>query len=118
MIRVTVKRSDNRSITAFTVQGHAGYAVSGSDIVCAGVSAVTVGAVNAVEALLSVELPSDMKDGWLSVRIPAQLPDDVSDKVQLILESMIVMLKTIQDSYGNYMQVKEHYGIKEVDKIC
>lgn len=107
MIRITVERSDNRSIAAFTVQGHAGFAASGSDIVCAGVSAVTIGAVNAVEALLSVELPAEMEDGWLSVRIPKQLPADVNDKVQLILESMLVMLRSIQDSYGKYMRIRE-----------
>jgi len=107
MIRVIVTRNTSRAVTAFTVQGHAGFDVSGRDIVCAGVSAVTVGAVNAVEALLSVELPSDMKDGWLDVRIPTQLPADVDIKVQLILESMIVMLQTIQDSYGKYMTIQE-----------
>jgi len=107
MIRIEVKRDGNRFIQSFTVQGHAGFAASGSDIVCAGVSAVTVGAVNAVEALLSVELPSEMKDGWLSVRIPKHLPESTSHNVQLILESMIVMLQTIQDSYGKYMVLQD-----------
>jgi uncharacterized protein len=118
MIKVTVYRNDDRTIHAFQVKGHAGYAASGQDIVCAGVSAVTVGTVNAIEALLAVELPSEMKDGWLSSRIPSDLPGDVHQQVQLLLESMVVMLQSIQDSYGKHIKLQTQYGKKEVDRTC
>jgi uncharacterized protein len=118
MIKITVTRNDDHSISSFRVTGHAGYAASGQDIVCAGVSAVTVGTVNAVEALLSVELPAEMKDGWLSARIPANLPGDVQQQVQLLLESMMVMLESIQDSYGSYIQIRTQSSKKEVDRTC
>lgn len=94
-------------IVAFRVFGHAGYAEEGHDIVCAGVSAVSVGTVNAVESLLSVPMETSMEKGDLSASLP-ELPDEGTDeKVQLILESMVVMLRTIEASYGEYVKVTE-----------
>ena len=37
MIKVTIYQSSEGKISGFAVQGHAGYAESGSDIVCAAV---------------------------------------------------------------------------------
>lgn len=108
MVTVTFyRRADDRRITQFVIAGHANFAKHGRDIVCAAISAISVGTVNAVEELVGLELPASMKDGWLSSTIP-QL-DDVThnQQVQLLLESMRVMLTTIETSYGKYVQVRE-----------
>jgi len=108
MISVTfVRRAADRRIVSFKVSGHANYAKAGKDIVCAGVSAITVGTVNAVEALVSLKLPYTMKDGWLSSEIPVQPDQETDDKVQLLLESMAVMLGTIATSYRKYVTIHE-----------
>src|SRR4051794_26236233 len=102
MIRVTIERlSLNDHIHSFKVKGHAMFADSGQDIVCAGVSAVTVGTVNAVEALLGFELQSQMKDGFLQAEAPENLDSQKQEQLQLLLESMVVMLQSIETSYGN-----------------
>ncbi|KAA9000413.1 ribosomal-processing cysteine protease Prp [Paenibacillus spiritus] len=108
MINVIISRdSSHGTITAFAVEGHANYARRGEDIVCAGVSAVTVGTVNAIEALTGVVLESSMKGGFLSGNVVRTENPEMSAKVQLLLESMIVMLRTIADSYGKYIQIQE-----------
>jgi len=110
MIIVTIERfTDDRRIAAFAVEGHAKFAKPGKDIVCAGVSAISVGTVNAIEQLTGLELPASMKNGWLQSEIPAQEDASVNEKVQLLLESMIVMLSTIAESYGKYVEVREQY---------
>ena len=108
MIRVDVQRTGEKGwISSFRVNGHAGFAEAGNDIVCAGVSAITVGTVNAVESLLGVKLPAEMRKGLLAVSIP-ELPDEpVREQVQLLLESMLVMLDTIQQSYGAYIKIHD-----------
>lgn len=108
MIRVEIYRGSGGRIERFSVDGHAQYGDPGKDIVCAGVSAVTVGTVNAVEALAGLTLKSRMKNGFLRVDIPAELGDELSSKVQLLLESMIVMIQTIEQSYGAYIAMHEH----------
>lgn len=108
MIKVRIVRDDkNNRIVSFAVEGHANYAEHGMDIVCAGVSAVSVGTVNAIEALAGVELPAKMKDGWLSSKIPTLGQPEVDQKVQLLLESMVVMLDTIAQTYGNHVKLHD-----------
>ncbi|MFC6331569.1 ribosomal-processing cysteine protease Prp [Paenibacillus septentrionalis] len=108
MITVTIERDEESNrIVSFAVEGHANYAKHGKDIVCAGVSAVSVGTVNAIEALAGVELPVKMKNGWLSSPIPRIADKNAEDKVQLLLESMIVSLDTIAQSYGDHVVVHD-----------
>jgi uncharacterized protein len=113
MINVTIERDDNSNrIVSFKIEGHANYAEHGKDIVCAGVSAVSVGTVNAIEALAGVELPVQMKDGWLSSLIPPNVEPLVDEKLQLLLESMIVSLNAIAESYGDHVTVHDRNSNK------
>ena len=107
MIRVKIDRRADGSIRSFAVTGHADYAEHGRDIVCAGVSAITVGTVNAIEALLGVVLDSSMKDGFLQASVPDLAEGNKPGQVQLLLESMVVMLQSIEDTYGNYIVVRD-----------
>jgi uncharacterized protein YsxB (DUF464 family) len=104
-----VRESADKRIVSFAIEGHAKYAKPGKDIVCAGVSAVSVGTVNAIEKLTNVVLPASMKSGWLSSDIPVQPDSDLDAKVQLLLESMIVMLETIAQSYGKFVKIQQQF---------
>ena len=48
-----------------------------------------------------------MKGGFLSANLPPTANDSVSGQVQLLLESMVVMLQGIADSYGKYIRIQE-----------
>ncbi len=103
MVEVKVYRNDSdRTIRAIVVEGHADFAKRGKDLVCAAVSAVTVGTYNAVESLLGIELIGEMESGRVYMEFP-RLPDKIiQDQLQLLAESMICVLFTIKDSYGSY----------------
>lgn len=108
MIRVNIERNrDSGTITAFSVTGHAYYGKPGHDIVCAGISAVTIGTVNAVERLAGVNLPNEMRDGLLKVRVPDRLDESAIGQIQLLLESMVVMIESIQEAYGPYIALQQ-----------
>ena len=107
MIIVTIQRDKQQSITGFKIEGHANYAEAGRDIVCAGVSAVTVGTVNAVEELTGIEMNARMKHGFLSANLPAECSPDERKKAVLLLSSLVVMLRSIEDSYGQYIKIQE-----------
>ncbi len=94
-------------ISSFLIEGHAEFAEQGHDLVCAGISAITVGTVNAIEALLGIILNSRMKDGFLQAEVPDVLHEDKADKLQILLEAMVVMLQTIEATYGSYIKVKQ-----------
>lgn len=111
MIRVKIDRTGEGSVCSFTVKGHAFYADPGKDIVCAGVSAVTVGTVNAIETLTGVKLAVKMKEGFLQASVPELSEGNKPEQIRLLLESMVVMLKTIEDEYGAFVAVRDESSI-------
>lgn len=107
MITVSVLRDGDNAIAGFKVKGHAGFADPGEDIVCAGVSTVTVGTVNSIEKLTGTVMDAKMKHGFLNAVLPGDVDPDKAGQVQLLLSSMVVMLKGIEGSYGKYIQIKD-----------
>ena len=106
MIDITINRSKSGFIVSFTMSGHALFADHGKDLVCAGASAVSFGTINAVHALTGV-IPDIVQEesGFLSCSIPEDLPNDVQDKIQLLLQGMIISLQTIEEQYGEHIKI-------------
>ncbi|MFE0420861.1 ribosomal-processing cysteine protease Prp [Streptomyces tendae] len=108
MVKVEITRSvPNGGIISYLSEGHANYDGHGKDIVCAGVSTVTFGTVNSIEALLGIVPEHTIHEGFLKIDIPEQIEPKTFEQVQLLLESMVVMLKSIEESYGEFLTVKE-----------
>ncbi|MEY8741205.1 ribosomal-processing cysteine protease Prp [Bacillales bacterium AN1005] len=108
MVEVEIIRSvSNGGIISYLSKGHADYDGHGKDIVCAGVSTVTFGTVNSIEVLLEIVPAHTIHEGFLKIDIPEQIEPKKFEQVQLLLESMVVMLKSIQESYDEYLTIKE-----------
>lgn len=107
MIHVTVYR-DNNQIKSFELSGHAESGPYGYDLVCAGVSAVSFGAVNAVIKLTDIDLAIEQgrEGGYLQVSLPNTVSAEVMDKVQLLFEGMIVSLETIERDYNQFIKIQ------------
>ncbi|MBN2984842.1 MULTISPECIES: ribosomal-processing cysteine protease Prp [Cohnella] len=112
MITVNIFRKADGRIERFAVTGHAKYADPGRDIVCAGVSAVTIGAVNAIEKLTGLVPDAEVVSGFLSATAPAGEDEERNGQVQLLLEGMLVALQSIADEYGKYVKIKEKIANK------
>ena len=96
MIRVDVKRKDDE-IVGFHVEGHAGLAEAGSDILCASVSALVINCVNSIEEFTDcvIQLEKDEETGMIDFTI-----DDPTDpKVRLLLESLSLGLSSIAEDF-------------------
>lgn len=108
MIQVKVSRDQKGRIDAFTIKGHAESGPAGYDLVCAGVSSVSFGAVNAVEALCGFQLIVNQAEngGYLHCQFPDGIEDKNREKAELLLEGMIIALKTIETSYSKYIKIK------------
>lgn len=106
MIKLTINRTKAGIIQSFTMSGHADFANHGEDIVCAGASAVSFGAINSVIKLTGVKPVIDMREGgYLHCTIPNGLEKDVQEKVQLLLKGMVVSLETIEQNYGKHIKI-------------
>ncbi len=106
MIKITIIRSSNQLLKSVTIEGHAEYDEPGKDIVCAGVSAVTFGAANAVEKLCGIALNVEQgKSGFLRFMIPTISDSIIREKIHLIMESMLVSIQTIENSYSDFITI-------------
>jgi len=107
MINIVVFETNNK-ITAFEISGHANSGPYGYDLVCAAVSAVSFGSINAVFELCQIELEISQagEGGYLYVVLPINEASDKLQKAQLIFEAMIVSLQTIEREYNEFMQIK------------
>lgn len=107
MINVTVYR-DNNHIKSFELSGHAESGPYGYDLVCAGVSAVSFGAVNAVLKLTDIDLAIEQgsEGGYLRVTIPDSVKPELMEKAQLLFEGMIVSLETIERDYKKFITIQ------------
>jgi len=106
MIEVTIHEQSSGRIRSFEMKGHADYAEHGKDLVCAGASAVSFGAVNAVIALTGMT-PSILQGsdgGYLQVEFPEG--HEAEHDIQMILKAMVVSLQTIEQDYGQHIQIR------------
>lgn len=106
MIIVKIARKHNQ-ITAFELSGHAESGPYGYDLVCAGVSAVSFGAVNAILALCEIDLDIEQADegGYLRVALPNSIDSALHKQVQLLLEGMLISLQTIEQEYNQFIKI-------------
>lgn len=98
MIHITVEKQgeDYRRIVS---EGHALYDEEGSDIVCAGVSALMINAVNSLDQLTEDGIVVDeggAEGGFLSLRLEAPQ----SAQAKLLLDSLMLGLHSIFENYG------------------
>lgn len=109
MIEVTICKL-NKRISSFELSGHAESGPYGYDLVCAAVSAVSFGAVNAVTELCDIHLNIHQGDkgGFLSVEIPQSIDLQLWDKASLLFEAMVVSLQTIEQEYSQFIKIKEY----------
>ena len=107
MITINIKRNDKNEIIKFSLDGHAGFAKSGNDIVCAGVSAITNMIIIGFEKLNIMPKFEKDDNGFLSFELPSDLDFDVNKQVQFLLECMTEEFMDIQRNYSKYVKVKE-----------
>lgn len=100
----TGQKVSEASITGFRSEGHAGYAKHGRDIVCAAVSALVINTMNSVHALTTdvFAYDTDEKKGMVEFKITSA----VSPEALLLLRSLFLGLKNIQEEYGEkYLRI-------------
>ncbi|WOV88742.1 ribosomal-processing cysteine protease Prp [Sporosarcina oncorhynchi] len=104
MIKIIIDEQASGRINSFEMKGHADYAEHGKDLVCAGASAVSFGAVNAIISLTGItpEIQQGSDGGYLKVIFPESEKDS---EIQLLVKAMIVSLQTIEQDYGQHIKI-------------
>lgn len=88
---ITVIRSDH----GLTVDGHAGFAETGNDIICAAVSALAQGLIHSLSDLTKDEFLHNVRDGHIEI-----FYRNLSERGKLLIDSFFLSMGDIQQTYG------------------
>ncbi|MDI6812892.1 MAG: ribosomal-processing cysteine protease Prp [Desulfitobacteriaceae bacterium] len=98
---------ETERIRGFELSGHAGFGEDGQDIVCAGVSALSIAAANGLEYFLNVPPMAKDDEGFLTCRIELASLEEL-DNAQWILRTLLLGVESIQDAYGKkYVMIEQ-----------
>lgn len=106
MVKVDIFEDDAGRIAAFQVEGHAGFAEAGTDVVCAAVSALAQTAVLGLEHHLVTPPAVEVADGPLRCQLP-DLPVADRERAEVILRTMCLGLTAIAETYHKYLRIKK-----------
>ena len=86
----------NITNTGLTVDGHAGYAETGNDIICAAASALIQGLIHSLDALTDDWISYRIWDGHIDLRY-----ENLSEQGRLLIDSFFIAVSDIQMTYGD-----------------
>lgn len=95
---ITITRTDDRII----IDGHAGYAPNGKDIVCAGVSALAQTLVASIEELTEDKITYCISAGKVDIK-----HGNLSERAQLLVNSFFVGVQMIADTYPKHVKIAQ-----------
>ena len=93
-------QADEDLYRSLDVSGHAEYGAYGKDLICASVSSIMFGFMNALDAL-EENVQISQSENRITI-----VDQSGSEIVQHYFELVIMQLKTIEASYGDFIKVE------------
>lgn len=86
--------------TGITVDGHAGYAEQGKDIVCAAVSVLTQTLAISLDGLTNDRITLSQHEGHMRIDYK-----NLSERGQLLVDSFFIGICGVAESYPGYLKI-------------
>jgi uncharacterized protein YsxB (DUF464 family) len=103
------------AIRSFAIRGHADLAPRGEDVVCAAVSALAQGILIGLEEVVRIPVDVDVRDGWLRCTLRSHPEGERGGQAQVLLRTLLLSLRSIEEGYGDALQVREIVREEEGD---
>jgi uncharacterized protein YsxB (DUF464 family) len=104
VIHIAIESSSGAATTALQVEGHAGLAEKGHDILCAAVSVLSENLGGGLKLLLKAPAKIQTDNGMYRVELPLEHTSDASE---LLFQSAILGLRVLAEQYPDRIQVKQ-----------
>ena len=86
--------------TAFSIEGHAGYADSGSDIVCAGVTSAVMTVINGITECAGINADVDVTENEIVLNLAER-----TTTAQYFLSALKLQLDFIAEEYSGTINI-------------
>ena len=87
-------------LDGITIEGHAGYAEAGKDIVCAGVTALTENLVESIESLTSDKIQYEISPGRADIHYR-----NLSEAGKLLVDSFFLGICGIAQDFPEHVKI-------------
>lgn len=94
MIAVSVR------LDGITINGHAGYAEAGKDIVCAAITALTENLIDSIESLTEDAIQYEISPGRVDIHYK-----DLSEDGKLLVDSFFLGISGISQDFPEYVKI-------------
>lgn len=91
----------NNSYLGVELKGHADYDVEGKDIVCAAISSVVIGGLNAISEINKFDVK--IEKGY----VLARSKETLNEHDRVVIETIKIQLETIKESNPKYLMIEE-----------
>lgn len=110
MIRASFlrERDPPGRVMEFKITGHSGMAPKGRDLLCAAVSALAQGALVGLESVAGIQVRAEVRDGFVTCRLPGHLTEAESLSASVLLETLLRSLRSLERDYGEHIRVVEN----------
>ena len=90
----------NVRLDGITIDGHAGYAEAGKDIVCAGVTALTENLIDSIESLTKDEIQYEISLGRVDMHFK-----NLSEDGKLLVDSFFLGISGIAQDFPGHVKI-------------
>ncbi len=88
------------SYTAFSIEGHAGYADSGHDIVCAGVTSAVMTVLNGITECACIPADVEVSDNEIVLNLAKR-----TNEADLFLSALKLQLELLREQYSGTIKI-------------
>lgn len=104
MVNVIFNNKDC-NLVSVKISGHAESVDDGYDMVCSAISSVSQTVLIGILEVLKLKATYSLDDGFLSFSLE-KLPDEDIKQCQVLMETMLLGLKSIEIGYGEYINIE------------
>ncbi|MGL4392625.1 MAG: ribosomal-processing cysteine protease Prp [Fusobacteriaceae bacterium] len=110
MTKIEILKKNGRVIK-YSASGHSGFSEHGKDIVCASISSILLFPLAGLTEILKLVPKFEIEDGDIKVdleKIKKEINEkDLDEKISVLLETMIIMLKDLEKQYPKFLKLVE-----------
>jgi uncharacterized protein YsxB (DUF464 family) len=120
MICVRIRYHEG-SVSHIDVTGHSGYEDSGKDIVCAGISALTIALINGMTEVLHYQEKDILEEhsaGITRINVPLLEKEEDAKKqngLNVLLQTYLLNVRLIEGTYGDFVKVVDVNDKRTID---
>jgi len=103
MLQITIYRNKNNQIKFYKAEGHCSYGEKGKDVVCSGTSTLLQSSILGLDKYCTIPPQAIISDGYLACVL-----SEINKESQVILETMLIGLRQIEEQYPDYVRIKEN----------